>query len=175
MQLSIRAVDGICLAAFVGLAAAGSYVATRGVHARAVRIEHERKTEEYLQREGRKAQAALNRLDAALQANRTTLEILRKGLSGPEPVSGFLADLDALARRTEVKITAVAPESAVKEEFCTRTPLTFACQGSFAGLHALLSGLENTERFVRVSQVAINRSAGTGGCGMTVTCSLFGR
>lgn len=175
MHLSIRTLNIACLAGFLALAIGGSFVTARAAKAKTARIDRDNKTVESLRREFNKAQAALDRLDGVLKANRTTLETLRKGLSGPEPIGGFLADLDALAGKAEVKVTAVSPGQGVPEEFCTRTPLAFSCQGSFAGLHAMLHGLERTERFVRVAQVSIGRSSLSSSCAMEITCSLYGR
>jgi Tfp pilus assembly protein PilO len=175
LSLSLRVIDGACMAGLVIIALGGSLAATKAIRDKAARIERTNRAVQDLYRENKAAQTALSRLDTALRANRTTLEMLRKGFSGPEPISGFLAELDTLARQAEVKITSVAPGTGVTEEFCTRTPLQFSCQGSFAGLHAMLHRLESTERFVRLSQVIVSRGAAAGSCAMEITCSLYGR
>ena len=175
MHLSIRTLNTACLAGFVALAIGGSFVASRSARAKAERMDRDRKTAEVLLGEFKKAQTALGRLDATLKANQTALETLRKRLPESEPIGGFFADLDALAGKAAVKVNKVAPGQSVPEQMCTRTPLAFSCEGSFAGLHAVLHGLERMDRLVRIEQVSISRSSPSSRCSMTITCSVYGR
>jgi Tfp pilus assembly protein PilO len=175
MYLSIRAINIGCLAGFLALAIGGNFVAARSAKAKADRVDHDVQAAKVLLGEFNKAQSALLRLDATLKANQTALETLRKRLPESDPIGGFLADLDALASKTDVKVNKVAPGESVREDICTRTPLAFSCEGSFAGLHAVLHGLEHMDRLVRAEQVSISRSSPSTRCSMDITCSVYGR
>ena len=175
MYLSIRTLNIACLTGFLALAIGGGFGVARCAKAKADRIERDKKAVEVLRVGLNKAQDALVRLDSTLGANQTALDMLRERLLTSEPIGGFLAGLDAVASKADVKVKQVAPGQSVREEICTRTPLAFACEGSFAGLHAVLYGLERADRLVRVEQFSISRSSPSNRCSMNVTCSVYGR
>ena len=139
------------------------------------RNEREAKAVEVLLGESRKAQSALDRLDAAITAHQAALETLRRRLPQSDPLSGFFAEIDALARKAAVQVNMVAPGQSVREEMCTRTPLAFSCEGSYTGLYAVLHGLECMDRLVRIEGVSMRRSPPSSRCSMDVTCSVYGR
>ncbi len=175
MYLNIRTLNVACLAGFLALALGGSVTAARSAKAKAARMDRDQKAVEVLLGDLRKAESTLVRLDASLKANQTALETLRQRLPEVEPIGGFLADLDALANKADVKVNKVAPGPCVPEGICTRTPLAFSGEGSFAGLHGVLYGLERMDRLVRVERVSITRRSPSGPCSMDITCSVYGR
>jgi len=175
MHISIRTLDIACLTGFLALALGGGFLAATSVRAKADRIDRGTKAAEALLGELKRAQDALGRLDGVLKANQTALEALRTRLPESDPIGGFLADLDALARQADAKVNKVSPGQSVREDICMRTPLAFSCEGFFAGLHAALHGLERMNRLVRVERVSMSRSSESSRCSMEITCSVYGR
>ncbi len=175
MHINLRTLDIACLAGLAALALGGGFTVTRSVKNRAVRLDRDRRAVEVLRAECEKAEGVLGRLDAALRVNQHALEALRKRLPEAETIGAFLADLDALAGRAGVKVSTVTPGRPVAEELCMRTPFAFSCEGSFEGIHALLSGLENMDRLVRVARVTITKPSPSDRCNMDVACNVYGR
>ncbi len=174
MHIGIRTLNAACLAGFVTLAAGGGFVAVWSARAKADRMARENLAAQRLLGEYRKAQSALARLDASLKANQIALETLRKRLPESEPIGRFLADLDALVREANVKVNKLTPGQSVQETICTRTPLAFSCEGSFAGLHAVVHGLEHMDRLMHVERVSIRGGYPSNRCSMDIACSVYG-
>ncbi len=175
MHLSIRTLNVACLAGFLALGLGGLVVVAAAANAKANRIERSNKAADSLLDGLKKAQSTLSQLDAILGENQAAAEKVSKRLTESEVIGGFLADLDALASEADVKINKVASGQPVAEEVYTRTPITFSCEGSFAGLHSLLYRLERMDRLVRVEQVSISRRPPSSRCSMNVLCSVYGR
>lgn len=175
MNIRLRILDGVCLLALLALTAGGGFCALRSARVRAVRVEHDRAVVEELAGKRQKAQAVLTRLDAAAAANRTALEELEKRLPSADPIGTFFADLDALAGRNGVKVNTVTPAAAEREAIGQRTPITLACEGTFAGAHAMLNGLERMSVLVHVEALSMRKGATAGRCNMEITCGVYGR
>ncbi len=175
MHLSIRTLTIACLAGFLALALGGLVVVAAAARAKANRIERSNKVADSLLDGLTEAQSTLSQLDAILRENQAAAEKVSKKLPESEVIGGFLADLDALASKADVKVNKVTSGQSVAEEVYTRTPITFSCEGSFAGLHSLLFRLERMDRLVRVEQVSISRRAPSSRYEMNAQCSVYGR
>ncbi len=175
MHLSIRTLNVACLAGFLALVLGGLVVVASAARAKANRIEHSNKVADSLLGGLMEAQSTLSLLDAILMENQAAAEKVSKKLPESEVIGGFLADLDALASKADVKINKVTSGQPVAEEVYTRTPITFSCDGSFAELHSLLYRLERMDRLVRVEQISISRRSPSSRCSMNVLCSVYGR
>lgn len=175
MDIGIRTLDIACLAVFAALAVGGGFVVVKTANAKADRLDREKNAVQVQLAELGKGRVALSRLNVVLNANKAALDSMMKRLPETEQIGDFLAEFDALAAKASVGISKVAQGQSVREEICTRTPISLSCQGSFESLHALLYGLENMNRIVRVERVSINRASLAESCRMDIACSVYGR
>ncbi len=175
MRNDTRTLDMVCCAGLIALAIGGTIAALKSVAARADVFDRQREAAEMRLRELNQAQTTLGRLSDVLKVNQTALETLQKRLPESERIGQFLADLDALAGRHGVRVNNVRPGRAIREEICTRTPLSFSCEGRFSDLHALLYGLESMERLVRIEEVDMVRDSLETGCTLDVKCNVYMR
>ena len=164
-----------CVGGLIVFLVSTGFVAALLGKARNERLGRERQGIKSQVGELRRAQSALDRLNAVLKENESTLEMLHRRLPESLQVGTIVADLDALARQSHVSIIKVAPGRAVPEELAVRTPVSLSCQGSFAGLHAFLYNLMHMDFVVRVERISMVKGALPDNCSMDVACSVYGR
>jgi Tfp pilus assembly protein PilO len=175
MRSKKELLDVACLIGLIALVALGSVAAVKLAVAKTKSAAREQRAVVVRLAEINKANAVLERLNAAIGVNEAALTRLRTRLPESQALGNFLTDLDGMMDRSGVDLSKITPGVPVAETLCKRTPLRFSCHGAFPDLHAVLYGLETQERVVRIDQVTLSKGDLPGKCKMEVSCSVYGR
>jgi Tfp pilus assembly protein PilO len=101
------------------------------------------------------AEAGVERLDAQVAEMSSMSTQVETLLPQTLNLDDFLMDMDALARKTGVRIETLAPEKLAERERYREMDLHVQVSGSFLSIYDLLLEIEEGKRLVEVRQITI--------------------
>jgi Tfp pilus assembly protein PilO len=115
------------------------------------------------------ATADVSRIDdmrGAMTSYREKVERYEKMLPAEQEIPSLLENLSSMAKSSGVKIVGITPvssreESRAKKQVYKEIPIQISAKSGYHELGIFLAGLENADRFMKVSDIQIKSNSGS--------------
>ncbi|MDD5422257.1 MAG: type 4a pilus biogenesis protein PilO [Candidatus Omnitrophota bacterium] len=108
--------------------------------------------------------ARIDKLKNDLAAIQEKMDLYEKMLPAEQPISGLLENLNAVAKSSNVKITAITPnivkeDKARKDTPFQEIPIHISAKSGYHELGNFLARLEGGERFMKIVDIAVKSNS----------------
>lgn len=175
MKLSMKHLDGLCIAAIIMVTILCGYLAVSSG------IQKKRMIQEQNDRVSRRlkdinlAETNLRRLNAILDSAKEELASLNRKIPESAAIGLFLKEIDSLIKQRDIALVRLQPLPDVKEELFTRIPIQFKFKGAFVKVYEFLRDLETMSRTVVIEKMMVRKSKLEQECDVDLTADIFER